>query len=135
MIGTHIPATGPLTPESVEDSLERASAYFSAHYADLGEGRPPGAPAFGREFRCSSWLINPLLTSELGADSNLGSFAQRWEVLSRTPGDDGAAFFVWGRRPPYDPAELPRTTRLERLVGERLADGRGWENGLGSLVR
>ena len=80
-------------------------------------------------------LLNPLLTSELGADSNLGSFAQRWEVISRTPGDDGAAFFVWGRRPPYDPAELPRTTRLERLVGERLADGRGWENGLGSLVR
>ena len=135
VIGAHIPATGPLTPESVEDSLERASAYFSAHYADLGEGRPPGAPAFGREFRCSSWLVNPLLISELGADSNLGSFAQRWEVISRTPGDDGAAFFVWGRRPPYDPAELPRTTRLERLVGERLADGRGWENGLGSLVR
>lgn len=135
VIGAHIPATGPLTPEAVEDSLERATAYFSTCYADLDEERPTGAPAFGHEFRCSSWLINPVLTQELGAESNLGSFAQRWEILSRTPGGDGAAFFVWGRRPPYDPAALPRTTRLERLVGERLADGRGWENGLGSLVR
>lgn len=135
VIGAHIPATGPLEPEAVEDSLERATTYFTAHYADLDAGRPAGAPAFGHEFRCSSWLINPALTQELGAESNLGSFAQRWEVISRTPGGDGAAFFVWGRRPPYDPAALPRTTRLERLVGERLADGRGWENGLGSLVR
>ena len=135
VIGAHIPATGPLTPESVEDSLERATAYFSTRYADLGASRPEGAPSFGHEFRCSSWLVNPTLTEELGEHSNLGAFAQRWEIISRTPGADGAAFFVFGRRPPYDPQHLPRTTRLERLVAQRLADGRGWETGLGSLVR
>lgn len=135
MIGTHIPATGPLTPAAVDDSLARATAYFSTRYADLETGRPEGAPPFGHEFDCDSWLINPLLVEEFGAGSNLGSFTQRWELLSRDRADDSAAFFVFGARPPYDPASLPRNTRLERLVAQRLSDGRGWEVGLGRLVR
>ncbi|MGO2537770.1 MAG: acyltransferase domain-containing protein, partial [Brachybacterium tyrofermentans] len=59
----------------------------------------------------------------------------RWEIVSTSPGADGAAFFVFHALPPYDAAALPRTTRLERVVGERLADGRGWDSGLGRLVR
>lgn len=135
VIGTHIPATGPLPPAAVEESLDLATAYFSTRYVDLDAGRPPDAPSFGHEFHCASWLMNPLLTEELGAASNLGAFARRWEILRRERGDDDAAFFVFGVRPPYDPAALPRRTRLERLVAERLADGRGWESGLGRLVR
>lgn len=135
VIGTHIPATGPLLPSAVDDALDRATEYFGTNYPDLAADRPAGAPAFGREFHCRSWLVNPLLTRALGEDSNLGDFAQRWEVLSTTHGDDDAAFFVFGSRPPYDVADLPRTTRLERLVAARLADGGGWDTGLGRLVR
>ncbi|WP_394215611.1 acyltransferase domain-containing protein [Brachybacterium vulturis] len=135
VLGTHIPASGPLDPAAVDDSLARATAYFTTHYADLGTGRPDHAPPFGHEFVCDSWLMNELLPRELGEESNLGAFVRRWEIVSRTPGDDSAAFFVFGSRPPYDPAELPRTTRLERVVGEHLADRRGWEAGLGRLVR
>ncbi|HJG51299.1 MAG TPA: acyltransferase domain-containing protein [Brachybacterium faecium] len=135
MIGTHIPATGPLDPAAVEESFDRATAYFTARYADLVREHPAGAPPFGHEFHCHSWLVNPLLPEALGADSNLGGFAARWELVSHAQADDDAAFFVFGVRPPYDPAALPRTTRLERLVGERLADGRGWQVGLGRLTR
>lgn len=135
MIGVHIPATGPLTPAAVEDSLERATAYFTTHFADLDRDRPAGAPRFGHEFHCDSWLVSPVLTDQLGAESNLGAFAARWEILSRNRGDDTAAFFVFGRRPPYDADTLPRRTRLERLVADHLSDGRGWEVGLGRLVR
>lgn len=138
VIGAHIPARGPLDPAAVEDSLDAATAYFTAHYPDLDRGRPAGAPAVGHELFCESWLVNPLLTEELGADSNLGAFAARWDILEQGPGDDGAdgaAFFVFSALPPYRPAELPRRTRLERLVGDRLEDGRGWRTGLGRLVR
>lgn len=134
-IGTHIPATGPLDPAAVEDSFARATAYFTTRYADLGLARPQGAVPFGHEFHCASWLVNPVLTEELGANSNLGGFAHRWERLSAERSDDGAAFFVFGQLPPYHVAALPRRTRLERLVAERLADGRGWESGHGRLVR
>ncbi|GAA4530240.1 acyltransferase domain-containing protein [Brachybacterium paraconglomeratum] len=135
VIGAHIPATGPLDPTAVEESFSQATAYFSTHYADLDTARPPGAVPFGHEFLCDSWLVNPVLTEELGADSNLGAFARRWELLSSERSDEGAAFFVFGQRPPYDAAGLPRRTRLERLVAERLEDGRGWESGHGRLVR
>ena len=135
VIGTHIPANGPLDPSAVEESLTRATEYFTTRYADLDAGRPATAPAFGHEFFCDSWLMNELLPQDLGEDSNLGAFVRRWEILHQQPGADTAAFFVFGARPPYDAHALPRTTRLERLVGERLADGRGWEAGLGRLVR
>lgn len=138
VIGTHIPARGPLTPAAVEDSFVRATEYFTRHFADLEVDRPDGAARFGHEFLCDSWLMNPVLVQELGADSNIGAFVDRWEILSRTSGADGAdgaAFFVFNRRPPYDAAALPRTTRLERTVAERLADGRGWQTGVGHLVR
>lgn len=135
VIGTHIPATGPLDPAAVEDSFVRATDYFETHYGDLAAQRPGSAPAFGHEFFCDSWLMNELLAQELGEDSNLGGFVRRWEILSHTRSDDSAAFFVFGARPPYAADELPRTTRLERLVGQRLADGRGWDVGIGRLVR
>ncbi|MGO2993525.1 acyltransferase domain-containing protein [Brachybacterium alimentarium] len=134
-VGTHIPARGPLTPDEVEASFERATAYFTTHYADLDEQRPPSAPRFGTEFFCDSWLINRALVEELGVSSNIGAFVDRWEVLSTSPNPDGAAFFVFDERPPYDAATLPRTTRLEKVVAERLADGRGWDSGIGRLVR
>ncbi|GAA1490245.1 acyltransferase domain-containing protein [Brachybacterium sacelli] len=135
VIGTHIPARGPLTPRAVEDSFARATEYFTTHYTDLGTGRPQDAPRFGHEFVCDSWLMNPVLVQELGTTSNIGGFVDRWEILSTSPGADGAAFFVFGERPPYDAAALPRSTRLERVVAERLADGRGWDSGLGHLER
>lgn len=135
IIGVHIPATGPLDPAAVEESLEAASAYFPAAYPDLVAGAPEGAPAFGREFECHSWLMNRVLVDSLGADSNIGAFVDRFEILENHRDDDGAAFFVFSARPPYDAAALPRRSRLEKEVGGRLADGRGWQSGRGHLVR
>lgn len=135
VVGTHIPASGPLDPSAVEESFARATEYFTTHYADLDADRPANAPAFGHEFFCHSWLMNDLLVEGLGEESNLGAFVRRWEILFQEPGADSAAFFVFSARPPYEASALPRTTRLERLVAERLADERGWDSGLGRLVR
>ena len=139
VIGTHIPARGSLGPAAVEDSFDRATAFFTENFGDLADtadrSRPQDAPAFGHEFLCDSWLMNRTLVEELGTESNIGAFVDRWEIVSTSPGADGAAFFVFHALPPYDAAALPRTTRLERVVGERLADGRGWDSGLGRLVR
>ncbi|WP_114855558.1 acyltransferase domain-containing protein [Brachybacterium sp. YJGR34] len=136
VIGTHIPATGPLDPAEVEASFTAATAYFSTHYADLGAGREADEPAFGHEFTCDSWLLSEEFAQILGPDSNLARFAALWERIGSVPGDgDSALFFVFGLRPPVDPADLPRRTRLERAVADRLADGRGWTSGKGRLLR
>lgn len=136
VIGTHIPATGPLDPAAVEESFAAATAYFTEHYADLGAGRPAEAPRFGHEFTCDSWLLSDQFTEITGPDSNLARFAALWDRIGSDPqGGDGALFFVFGQRPPVDPAALPRHTRLEAGVAERLADGRGWTTGSGRLLR
>ncbi|MEV0866411.1 acyltransferase domain-containing protein [Brachybacterium paraconglomeratum] len=135
VLGTHIPARGPLDPAEVDASFDAATAYFTEHYPELGAGRGAEEPAFGREFVCDSWLLSDQLAEITGEDSNLARFATRWEMLERSRMDDGALFFVFGRRPPVDVASLPHSSRLERGVAERLEDGRGWTGGLGRLLR
>ena len=135
LLGTHIPARGPLDPAEVDASFDAATAYFAEHYTELGAGRGVEEPAFGHEFVCDSWLLSDQLAEITGVGSNLARFAARWEMLERSRMDDGALFFVFGRRPPVDVAALPRTSRLERGVAERLEDGRGWTGGLGRLMR
>ena len=135
VLGTHIPARGPLDPAEVDASFDAATAYFAEHYTELGAGRGVEEPAFGHEFVCDSWLLSDQLAEITGEGSNLARFAARWEMLERSRMDDGALFFVFGRRPPVDLASLPRSSRLERGVAERLEDGRGWTGGLGRLLR
>lgn len=135
VIGTHIPARGPLDPAEVEASFTAATAYFTEHYPELGAGRGTEEPAFGHEFVCDSWLLSDQLAEITGEGSNLARFAALWDMLGRSRMDDGALFFVFGQRPPVDLAALPRTTRLERGVAERLEDGRGWTGGVGRLLR
>jgi len=136
VVGTHIPATGPLDPDEVDASFDAAVAYFTANYPDLDADRPAGAPRFGHEFTCDSWLLSDQFAEITGPESNLARFAARWEMIGSDPhGADGALFFTFGKRPPTDPAALPRRTRLERGVADRLADGRGWTTGSGRLLR
>ena len=132
-IGTHIPATGPLEPAGVEESFDAAGRFFPDHFPDLAE-RAEGAD-FGREFVCHSWLVNQELPEIVGPGSNLGSFAARWNIEKTFPASDDAVFFVFNRRPPYDPDQLPRRSRLQRAIIERLRNGRGWQGGKGRLRR
>ncbi|SEA30965.1 hypothetical protein SAMN02910418_01327 [Bowdeniella nasicola] len=128
-LGTHIPATGPLLPEAVNDSFAEASEFFPRHFPDLARGNPE----FARTFWCDSWLLNPAL-EEITPGSNLAHFARRWRITESVEDVDGVVFFVFDRRPPYDLEDLPSTTRLERAIRERLLDGRGWHRGIGTYT-
>jgi len=132
-IGTHIPATGPLEPAGVEESFGAAARFFPEHFPDLAE-QAEGAD-FGRELVCHSWLVNQELPEIVGPGSNLGSFAARWSIEKTFPASDDAVFFVFNRRPPYDTDQLPRRSRLQRAIIDRLQDGRGWQGGKGRLHR
>jgi hypothetical protein len=119
-IDTHIPESGPLTPESVDESFARAEALFARHFADH--------PAI--EWHCHSWLLDPHLADVLPADSNLVRFQGRWELYGEPePGDHDAVFFVFRRRdvPAADRRLLPRDTRLQRAVLDRVGSERPWQ--------
>ena len=117
VLSTHIPDTGPLTPDLVDDSLLRARTFFARHF--------PECPS--TDFHCSSWLLDPELAAVLPAGSNLVRFQRRWRLYGEPKrGDDDVLFFVFGRRAPVDLNTLPQTTTLERAVVQRLRSGRHW---------
>ena len=55
VLSTHIPRTGPLTPESVDQAFAAARDFFATYF--------PEYPI--RAFVCSSWLLDPALTEAL----------------------------------------------------------------------
>jgi hypothetical protein len=120
VLDTHIPESGPLTPASVDASAARARVLFGRCFADL--------PA--TELHCYSWLLDPHLAEVLPADSNLVRFQQRWKLYGEPdPGDDDAVFFVFRRRGvrAAERGGLPRDTRLQRAVLDRVGTDRPWQ--------
>jgi GNAT-like C-terminal domain/N-acyltransferase N-terminal domain len=117
VLSTHIPATGPLTPESVDDSFRQASRFFAEHFPEYQT----------RFFHCCSWLLDPELTAALPPDSNMARFQQRWERYGEPMrGDADALFFTFYRRGDVDLDALPRETTLQRALIDRLKAGRHW---------
>jgi hypothetical protein len=117
VISTHIPESGPMTPELVADSFGRARAFFARHF--------PEYPT--HLFHCHSWLLDPQLTEVLPAESNMVRFQQLWQLREdKNPGDGDAIFFVFRRRGDVDPASLPQTTTLERAIVAKLLAGDHW---------
>ncbi len=133
VLSTHIPRrgsdqesrSGALSPDAVDDSFARATRFYAEHF--------PERPA--THFWCRSWLLAPELAAALPG-SNIAAFQQRWTLDGQTErGDDDAVYFTFARRPPYDPARLPRTTRLERAVASRLQQGEHWTLRNGRIPR
>ena len=117
VLSTHIPQTGPLPPEAVDESFAMAADFFGTHFADFG----------ARDLFCSSWLLDPRLPDVLPADSNMVRFQQRWSLYGQAqPGDKDALFFTFRRRGDVDLDGLPRDTTLQRAVVDRIRAGDHW---------
>jgi hypothetical protein len=119
-IGLHIPEAGPLSPSTIEASLDEARAFFPRHFPD----------EHYTAFSCGSWLLDPQLREYLPEDSNIVRFQQRF-TLEPYEEPDGLDADVEVRRfvfrtltTPLD--ELPRRTVLERAVVDHLRSGRHW---------
>ena len=123
VLNTHIPRSGPLTPESVDSSFAAATRFFATYFPDYPT----------RDFVCSSWLLDPALTAAL-PDSNLAAFQRRWQLTGDGyPGEADVLFFVFSRRGSVDLDSLPRDTALRRAVLDRLTSGKGWSTLTGRI--
>ncbi len=114
---THIPRSGPLDPAAVTASFAAAADFFPRHFPD----RPV------TDFWCRSWLLDPVLADALAPASNMAQFQRRWRLYGDpVPGDDDVMFFGFARRGEVDRTTLPRQTRLQRVLLERLDAGGHW---------
>ncbi|MDR7277780.1 acyltransferase domain-containing protein [Catenuloplanes atrovinosus] len=116
----HIPESGPLTPDAVSASLDRARAFFPRHFPD----EPYTA------FACGSWLLDPQLLEYLPEDSNIIAFQRRFalEPYEEPEGLDADVevlrFVFRTLNTPLD--RLPRDTVLQRAIVDHLRSGRHW---------
>ncbi|GLX97689.1 acyltransferase domain-containing protein [Herbidospora sp. NBRC 101105] len=116
----HIPETGPMTPEAIDDSLDRAREFFPRHF--------PGETYTA--FACGSWLLDPQLAEYLPDDSNIVRFQRRFELepYEEPEGIDADVevlrFVFRSLTTPLD--RLPRRTVLQRAVVDHLRAGRHW---------
>lgn len=116
-VSTHIPETGPLTPDAVQDSFRQAAAFFAEHFAD----HPASV------FHCGSWLLDPQLVEVLRPESNMVHFQRLWHLEGEPrEADDDAIFFVFRRRGDVDRSTLPRDTTLQRAILDKLDAGGHW---------
>lgn len=117
VVSTHIPRTGPLTPESVDASFAAAVTFFDRHFPEF-----PATALF-----CHSWLLDPELSAGLPADSNMARFQGLWRLRDEgRPADGDALFFTFNRRGDVDLDTLPQDTTLQRLIVKRLRAGEHW---------
>lgn len=124
VLSTHIPQSGPLTPDSVDEAFTAARQFFATHF--------PDHPV--RDIVCESWLLDPALSTVLPG-SNLSAFQRRWQPTgARYNGEADVLFFVFNRRSATDFADLPADTTLRRAIRDRLISGQGWSSVAGRLA-
>ena len=113
-LGLHIPESGPLTPEAIDESLGLARDFFPRHFPD-------------EEYRiatCGSWLLDPQLAEYLPADSNMVRFQRRFQLAPDLV-DAGIEIFRFVfRRIDAELDELPQDSTLERAVVAHVRAGR-----------
>lgn len=126
-LGVHIPESGPLTPESVDESLALARKIGARAYSEY---QP-------RRFMLHSWLIDPGIVEQLHPESNFVRFARRFELTGESyPGWRDGLFFGFHFEPslqPVDLSALPGDTSLHRAI-LRQFDGPGVRAHVGRLI-
>ena len=124
VLGVHIPESGPLLPDAIDESLCLA--------------RTIGLPVFRdhapRMVTLHSWLLDPGVIAGLSPSSNMSLFARRFELFGE-PQDafQDALFFgfhIESRHRDIQLDSLPQRTSLERAIVNRLrGDGVGLYSG------
>lgn len=124
VLGVHIPETGPLTPEAVDDSFDQARAFFPRHF--------PEYPV--KTATLWSWLIDPYLLDNLPPESNMVRFGRRFTPYGEAnDSQDSAIFFTFRTHGTDHLDELPQDTTLQRLVVDRIKAGGTWQSAYGYL--
>lgn len=129
-INMHIPSCGPLTPAEADESLATAVEFFKEKFVEKRV-----------IFVMASWLLDENLMAIL-PNGNIKEFVTRFSVLNTNKSDyfdDG--WRVFGNRWCFDKGvwrrhieNLPRNTRLQRVIVDYLQQGENIGYGYGVIV-
>lgn len=121
VIKMHIPSSGKLTEGDCLDSYSRAYRYFRPHFtSDI-------VP-----FTCFTWMLDPAIAAAI-PDGGIAAFASHFTIFDcKDDPKNQDLWRVFGRD--YAPDEpLPRTTRLQAHLADRIEGGGCMRTGFGAF--
>lgn len=116
----HIPSSGPMTPESVLDSLRQAYRFFGC--------------TGNMVVQCKSWLLYPEHVALFPEGSNLRYFGELWRIVGSRKIGGRDLWRIFGKPFTGDWATMPRETTLQRIFADWLAAGNEMGTGFGYLL-
>jgi hypothetical protein len=115
--GVHIPEAGALEIEAASASLDQLKPFLNKHFPEVD----------ARVVHCRSWLLDPYLAQVLPG-SNIASFQQLFSLDGIAEADnEDTVYFIFRQRGLDRLDELPRDTRLQQVVLNRIRDGGQWQ--------
>lgn len=117
VVGIHIPRSGKLNPELVDETIAEAKEFLKKYYPEYDY----------KCFHCASWLCNPQIVSLLGEEKNISKFCKRFNPFTVKSDGLSVFYFVFLIDDEENILEkldaLPETTSLERTLKEYYKSG------------
>ena len=112
VLSVHIPASEPLSPEIIEESLKEAWDIYKKYY-----------PEFTFKcFVCFSWMINPHIAKIMGHETNVSYFASLFTKFPIESKGNGIYKFVYNLLEPVSPSALKDNTSLRKNIKRYLEE-------------
>lgn len=118
----HIPSAGPLTPDSVTDSLRRAYSFFGCEKYLI--------------VTCSTWMLATSVYNEVFPEnSNLRQFYECFDIIDEKEDPNDSNLWRVFYKPVGTPVdELPQDTTLQKNFVRFFKEGKHMNNGRGIIV-
>jgi len=122
-LGTHIPATGPMTHEDCGESFCKAVEFFGEYFPEYQV----------TAFTCSSWLLDNQFCDWLKPDSNIVKFLKEWYLIPNLHASDHSTLDRIFGTPVIDLDNAPQDTSLRRAIIAHMKAGGRWRS-TGALI-
>ena len=123
-LSLHIPAGADISPQSADDSLRQARAFFSEHFPDYKDA----------DVYCDSWMLSPALGGLLPPASRILAFRDRFEILHWDEESPAALDWIFPRKD-LPLQALAEDTSLQKKAKAFLLSGGKIDWALGRLKR
>lgn len=126
VLNMHIPEGEPLTPEKCRESIEGAKAFFREYFSEY---RYDG-------FVCFSWLLDPNNQLFMNENGNIRKFPELFDAVVRSKYKSfDIVKRLWGKsiKRPYEVADFPESTDLQKRTKKYLLDGGRTGIGYGTI--
>ena len=114
IVALHIPAGGGLTPDLVDDAINKAKEFLATYYPDYEY----------KAFTCGSWLLDRQLVDILGEETNISKFCKRFRPIPLHSRGEAVFNFVFHKpNMNFEMKDLPENTTLERKLKQHFLNG------------